>query len=196
MMSFPEGYRPARLDDVVAMTELVNMAGEGLPEYLWSGMAAEGQSPWLVGQGRAAREEGGFSYRNTVVCEISGCVVASLVGYPLDDVSPPVDYSAIPEMFVPLQQLEDLASGTWYVNVLAVYPAFRGRGIGAALLSLAEVMAANTAKVGLSIIVADTNVGARRLYERQGYRELARRPMVKQAWSHPGNEWVLLVKSL
>ena len=196
MIRFPEGCRPARLGDVVAMTELVNMAGEGLPEYLWSSMAERGQSPWVVGQARAAREEGGFSYRNTVVCEVSGSVAASLVGYPLDDVSPPVDYSGVPDMFVPLQQLEDLVPGTWYVNVLAVYPAFRGRGIGAALLSLAEAMAVNTAKAGLSIIVADTNVGARRLYERQGYRELARRPMVKQGWSHPGSEWVLLVKSL
>ena len=32
-------------------------------------------------------------------------------------------------MFVPLQELENLAPGTWYVNVLAVRPEFRGLGL-------------------------------------------------------------------
>jgi hypothetical protein len=46
----------------------------------------------------------------------------------------------------------------------------------------------------LSVIVSDANVGARRLYERSGYREIARRPMVKEGWDNAGREWVLLVK--
>ena len=39
-------------------------------------------------------------------------------------------------MFVPLQELENLAPGTWYVNVLAVHPPFRGLGLGTKLLGL------------------------------------------------------------
>ena len=34
----------------------------------------------------------------------------------------------------------------------------------------------------------------RRLYERCGYREVARRPMVKERWQHPGTHYVLLAK--
>jgi hypothetical protein len=41
---------------------------------------------------------------------------------------------------------------------------------------------------------ADANAGARRLYERCGYRERASRAMVKEKWQHPGTDWVLLVK--
>jgi hypothetical protein len=48
----------------------------------------------------------------------------------------------------------------------------------------------------MSIIVADTNTGARRLYERCGYREVARRRMVKDGWQHPGSDFVLLTKRL
>jgi hypothetical protein len=48
----------------------------------------------------------------------------------------------------------------------------------------------------MSIIVADTNTGARKLYERSGYREVARRRMVKEDWQHPGIDWVLLTKQL
>ena len=195
-VNLPAGYRPANLDDAFAMAELVNMAGEGLPLYLWANMAVEGQSPWEVGQERARRESGAFSYRNTVVREESGRAVASLVGYPLDDDPTPADYSDMPPMFVPLQQLEDMAPGTWYVNVLATYPEFRGRGHGSDLLSIAEMMAIELSKRGLSIIVADTNTGARRLYERHGYDEIARRAMVKEDWDHPGTHWVLLLKAL
>jgi hypothetical protein len=59
--------RPATPDDASPMAELVNIAGEGLPLYLWSKMASPGQDPWEVGRARAQRETGGFSYRTTVV---------------------------------------------------------------------------------------------------------------------------------
>jgi len=188
--------RPARREDTPVLAELVNMAGEGLPLHAWSRMAEAGQSPWQVGHERALREEGAFSYRNAVVREADGRVVACLVGYALEDDPNPSDYSEIPPMFVPLQELEDLAPGTWYVNVLATLPAFRGRGIGGELLSIAERVAAGLGMRGLSIIVADSNVGARRLYERHGYVERARRRMVKEDWESAGKEWVLLVKAL
>jgi ribosomal protein S18 acetylase RimI-like enzyme len=194
MLELPEACRRARVDDALAMTELVNMAGEGLPFYLWSQLASGSQSAWDIGQERARRDYGGFSFRNTVVRAESGKVVAALIGYPLDDTPEPVDYSSLPSLFVPLQELEDMAPGTWYVNVLATYPQFRGKGYGSELLGIAESIARDTDKHGLSIIVADTNKAARRLYERAGYREKARRPLVKEQFQHPGKNWVLLVK--
>jgi ribosomal protein S18 acetylase RimI-like enzyme len=194
MVDLSPPHRPARPTDAVAIAELVNMAGEGLPLYLWTDLAAPGQSPWELGQERARRESGAFSYRNTIVREEAGEVVAALIGYPLDDEPAPVDYAGMPPMFMPLQQLEDLAPGTWYVNVLATYPRYRGRGYGAELLAIAGNIASDTGKRGLSIIVADANAGARRLYQRCGYRELARRAMVKAQWQHPGTNWALLVK--
>jgi hypothetical protein len=51
-------------------------------------------------------------------------------------------------------------------------------------------------KNGMSVIVADNNVGARRLYERVGYRQIADRSMVKERWESPGSKWVLLTKAL
>jgi ribosomal protein S18 acetylase RimI-like enzyme len=89
-------------------------------------------------------------------------------------------------MFVPLQELENLAPGTWYVNVLAAYPEMRGQGLGTALLALADKLAADTDRRGLSLIVSDANTGARRLYERTGYREAGRRTKVKEDWRNPG----------
>ena len=121
MIRLEAPFRHATPQDAAALAELVNLAGEGLPLYLWGQMAEPGESPWEVGRGRALREAGSFSYRNAVVAEADGRVVAGLVGYPLPDAPEPIDYDRMPALFVPLQELENLAPRTWYVNVLATY---------------------------------------------------------------------------
>jgi ribosomal protein S18 acetylase RimI-like enzyme len=190
--------RPARPADAAALAELVDMAGEGLPLYLWTKMAKPGEDPWAVGRQRAERDSGSFSYRNATILESGGResggeVAGCLIGYPLPDAPEPIDHGSMPAMFVPLQELENLAPGTWYVNVLATYPRFRGQGYGTKLLSIAEETASAAGRNGLSIIVADSNAGARRLYERCGYRTIAERPMVKDGWQSSGENWLLLV---
>ena len=124
------------------MADFVHFASEGLALYLWTKMAGPGGDPWSIGRERASRGTGGFSYRNTIVVEQDGQVVAGLIGYALPDHSEPID-DAMPAMFVPLQELENLAPGTWYVNVLAAYPEHRGRGYGGALLAVADRLAAD-----------------------------------------------------
>ncbi len=186
-------FRRATPADAHALTELVNFASEGLAHYAWSKVAGAGGDPWAVGRERVARGAGSFSYRNAVVADEGGTISASLVGYPLPDRPEPIP-DTMPAMFVPLQELENLAPGTWYVNVLAAYPAQRSQGRGSALLGVAERLAADCGCRGLSIIVSDTNAGARRLYERHGYREAARRTKLKEDWDNAGKEWVLLTK--
>jgi len=193
-MKLRSPFRAAAPADAPALADLVEMASEGLASYLWSKMAEPGEDVWEVGRRRAQRDEGSFSYRNAIVLEDAGRVVAGLVGYPLPDEPTPIDYDAMPPMFVPLQELENLAPRTWYVNVLAAYPAERGKGHGTRLLGMADELAAETGCDGLSLIVSDSNFGARRLYERCGYREVAARPMVKEGWKNPGANWVLLTK--
>jgi GNAT superfamily N-acetyltransferase len=188
-------FRRATPADATAMADLVHFASEGLAHYLWTKMAGPRGDPWAIGRERAGRGTGGFSYRNTILLEAGSRTAAGLIGYPLADAAEPIP-ADMPAMFVPLQELENLAPGTWYVNVLAAYPDERGKGHGTALLAVADRLAADAGKRGLSIIVSDTNTGARRLYERCGYREVARRRMVKEDWEHPGTDWVLLTKLL
>ena len=190
-------HRAATLDDAAALAVLVNMAGEGMPEYLWGKMAQEsGESAWEIGEQRARRETGGFSYRNSVVREENGSVVAGLIAYALAAEPEPGRFDGMPPMFVPLQELEDMVPNTWYVNVLATLPEHRGRGFGGELLRVAEELARANACTGLSLIVADANHGARRLYARSGYEEVATRPMVKEDWDGSGEGWVLMKRAL
>ena len=122
MIELQPPYRPAVPKDSFAMAELVNMAGEGLPLYLWTEMAAPDETAWDIGQSRAKRESGALSYRNAVIQEGDNEMVACLIGYPLEDDRLHRSLAIL----VPLQELEDLAPGTWYVNVLATYPRHRG----------------------------------------------------------------------
>lgn len=48
----------------------------------------------------------------------------------------------------------------------------------------------------MSVIVANNNTGARRLYERHGYEVAATLACVKEAWETDTEHWVLLNRSL
>jgi ribosomal protein S18 acetylase RimI-like enzyme len=176
--------------DAAALAEFVNMAGEGMPLHVWRGMAQAGEDPWEIGRRRQAeRAEAGKVF----VIDEGGGAVAGLTGYPTAAVPEAIADDEVP-MFVPLIELENLAPSTWYVNVLATDPEHRGRGHGARLLALAESIARELGLAAMSIIVADRNTGARRLYERTGYVETARRAIVKGDWHCDSDAWVLLVK--
>jgi ribosomal protein S18 acetylase RimI-like enzyme len=191
VLALDRPFRPASTKDAGILAELVNHAGEGMPLYLWEKLAGPGETAWDVGRARSGREHGSFSYRNATMIEHQGEAAGCLIGYEIADA--PVAIAAdMPAMFRPLQELENLAPGTWYVNVLAVLPAFRDKGLGTELLGLAERTGRGLGKRGLSLIVSDANTGARRLYKRNGYRETATRPMVKEGWVNEGQDWLLL----
>lgn len=188
-------FRRATRDDAPVLAELVNYAGEGLPLYLWGKLAEPGETAWDVGRRRAARDEGSFSYRNATIIEHAGQPAGCLIGYVIPSQPEPVAADT-PAMFVPLQELENAVPATWYVNVLAVRPPFRGQGLGTALLGLADDTARSLSLGALSVIVSDANTGARRLYERCGYVERATRAMGKEGWENAGENWVLLIREL
>jgi ribosomal protein S18 acetylase RimI-like enzyme len=137
------------------------------------------------------RDAGGFSYRNAHIAEIGGAVAGLLLGYPLTGNEDP---SEAPPQVRALVELELEAPRHWYVNILAVYPEFRRRGIGGRLLGLADNIGAKDCPGGMAIIVASANDGARRLYERHGYRFAGRRPAPAYPGGRGSSEWLLLTK--
>ena len=180
--------RPGRKTDARHLAVLVNYAGDGLPHYFWT-KAADGGFAWTIGEQRAMREHGSYSYRNALIAELNGEVVGMIIFYPIAEKASAEAYAEMSPIIVPLQELEDMAVGTTYVNVLAVYPAHRGKGIGSRLLD----HAANTC-AEMSIIVTDINVGARKLYERKGFVAKAERPIIKEDWDGRGETFILMTK--
>jgi GNAT superfamily N-acetyltransferase len=185
--------RPARREDADVLARLTDMAGHGLPIHLWAEAAADDETPLEVGRRRIEREEGNFSYRNAWVIEDGGTVAAGLIGYRQPEPYSLDSLETFPLVIQPLVRLEAYAPGSWYVNVLAVLPEQRGKGLGSLLLADAERRAHEVGARSLSLIVASENPSALRLYEHVGYRPLERRPVVGFPGFH-GGDWVLMTK--
>ncbi|MCK0168033.1 GNAT family N-acetyltransferase [Jannaschia sp. S6380] len=178
--------RPAVRRDASLIARLADMAGEGLPLHLWAGMAAPDQDPWDVGRARAARGEGAFSWRNTTVATWRGAAAGMVIDYPLVAVDPPGH--DVPALLRPLCELEEVATDTHYINVLAVEPQARRRGVARSLIA----HVAGQARVPLTLIVASGNLGARAFYAAEGFGEVARRPMGPGGPPDLTGDWILL----
>src|SRR5690606_2771204 len=121
-------------------------------------------------------------------------VAGMLVGYRQPDEMAAEDSSDADPIFVPLMELEAAAPGTWYINVLAVFSTWRGRGVGGLLMQRAAELGAETRARGLSLIAADDNENALRFYRRHGFSVRAERPLVPFPGGPAGGNWLLMVK--
>jgi ribosomal protein S18 acetylase RimI-like enzyme len=184
--------RKAQTSDTEHLVRFVNMASDNLSLHFWKRSVGPEGDPWAYGRERAARDAGNFSYSNAWLAEVDGEVAACLLGYPADDPAPIAPET--PPIFVPLLELEALAPGSWYLNVLATYEGHRGKGLGSALLAQAEDIARSGGHKSISLIAEDTHLDALRLYRAKGYQEVARRPVVKGDWQVDASEWILFVK--
>lgn len=179
--------RPATVEDAGHMVDLVDIAGHGLPMATWAGIAGSMDAARALGMDRARRKTGGFSWTHARLAEVSGQVAGMVMAYPLPD--DPVPLDDIPPLARPLQELENLCPGRVYVNAVAVYPQWRGQGIGTALLGHASLN-------GPCCLIAGAGNGAAlSVYARAGFAEVARRVAVGDAiWSPPWAEWVLMCR--
>ena len=116
-----------------------------------------------------------------------------MIGYPLPTTAEPAG-PEVPDAFVAIEELANLVPGYWYINVVAMMPKARGKGLGAALLNEAEAQARSSGCPGLALVVAATNVGAIRAYARAGYREVARRPFELGEFGMEPTEALLMTK--
>ncbi len=187
--------RKAEASDAAHLVRFINMAADDLPMHFWRKSVGPEGDAIAYGMERAARATGSFSYSNAWLAETGSEVAACLLGYPAEDEPAPIAPDTTP-VFVPLLELEALAPGSWYLNVLATYESFRGRGCGSALLAKAEDITRAGGRRVISLITADTHHEAQRLYAAKGYTEIARRPVVKGDWQVDATEWILMTKTL
>lgn len=182
--------RPARKSDAADIARLANIAGSGLPLYFWTALTPPEADPWMTGVARVRDEQTAVSYTNTVIADIDGDVAGIMIGYdiPLDPEPVPDDANPV---IRPIWELENLATETRYIYVLAVDERYRRRGIAESLMAKAEKQAG---KNGMSLVVSDGNPAARKLYEKCGYRVSASAPVIKGGWHHDGENWLLMCK--
>ena len=190
----PLTLRRAAVDDARAVAQLMAIAGDGIPTWLWSRAAKTGQDPLFVGTERAARPDANFSFRNAVLAERAGQTAGMMLGYRLAEPTPEAiaGLGDLPDLLRPLVELELEAPDSFYVNALAVFDGYRDNGIGTRLLQAAAGRATALGCPRLSLLVFSQNLGAVRLFERNGYRAVASRPVAAHP-CHPYDDRILLM---
>lgn len=78
------------------------------------------------------------------------------------------------------------------LNAISVLPGLHGRGIGALLLDHAEDLARDEEAVSMTLMTADTNARARRLFTGRGYARLF---TLDEAYAH-GQRGIVMTKVL
>ena len=190
-------FRPARESDASDLACLLDIASRGLSLWLWSTSRERGQSAIEVGRDRIRTNTAiPVYYTNFTIAEIGGAVAGAFVGRLIPAQYHRGDGTDLLEAFAPYVELEAIAAGSWDLFVVAVYPEFRGHGLGSEILSHAEKIAGESGASRMSIIVEDANAGALRLYLRHGFAEWARRPYVPFPGSMDKGDWVLLGKGM
>ena len=144
-----------------------------------------------VGARRYAGEDSAFSYKNCLLAEIDGSVVGFLVAFPMH--VDPAEIESDP-VLAPYSKLEQ--DNSYYICGMAMFPEHRGKGIGTRLLDHAKRDAQARGYNKLSLIVFEQNVGAKRLYIRQGFHELGRAAVYPHPLLHYDGDALLMVKEI
>jgi ribosomal protein S18 acetylase RimI-like enzyme len=190
-------FRQARESDALDLACLIDSASRGLALWLWSTLRSPGQSAIEVGRHRIRTVAASpHYYQAFTVAEIDGAIAGVLTGRLLPIPYKRGDSADLPDAFAPVLELEALAAGSWYLNVISVHPEFRGRGVGSALLSKAEEIARLAEALQMSLIVEEANAGALKLYMRYGFGEWTRRRYVPFPGSMDEGDWILLRKEM
>lgn len=171
--------RRAEAGDCRRIAELFRMSSGGVADYVWGGLDHPGLAPIEIGELRYRREGTAFSYMNCQVAERGGHVIGMIHTFPIAPSQASEGEDKVDPILRPYHDLE--IPGSLYIAGVAFYPDFRGRGLGSRMLQVARNQARRAALDSLSLLVFEQNAEAVALYERHGFREVDRRPVVQHA---------------
>jgi len=185
--------RPAEPRDALDVAAIVDIAGHGIDLAEWISRA-DGDRSTLVTVRDMVRNDRTWPYHHSraQLIEIDGEVAGGVVGSLVEEAFSAEDEFS--DHIRPLVTLENQAIGFWSILAIALYPEFRGRGLGAILLDQAEKLARSCGALGLSLAVEDNNEPALRVYGKAGFREEARLPWIPYGGRSGPDHWLMLVR--
>lgn len=178
-------YRPGEKKDCAKLAELINIASDGVVEYLFHGLVT-GMTPVQVIAHNHENDNYPHSYKSAIVATHKNNIVGMALSYPS------FYHKITDEMrsFFPSDRLEHFSSfyssrveNTWFLDALCVIESYRRRGIGQKLISLTKEKAIENGYNALSLIVFADNTLAIPVYERTGFE-------VVQKVELRGNEFI------
>lgn len=186
--------RAARREDSRKIAELFSISSDGVADYMWSTLAEPGEDILDVGERRYSRDNTQFSYQNCTIAELDGEVVGMIAAFPMETEESNYPEKDVDPVLAPYAKLEE--PNSYYIAGMAVFPEYRGNGIGSKFLEIAERQAKDVGLNRVNLIVFEGNSGAKRLYERHGYHEIAREKVAPDELIHYEGYALLMVKDI
>jgi len=164
-------YRTGQIDDCPRLAQFVEIASDGVVEFLFHDLIP-GQSPVRIVAQNLSADRDHYTFRDTIVAQSEQKVIGMSLAYPshFHRIS-----SGMREFFPPdrLKHVENIftseVKNSLYLDTLGVDPDFRGKGVGSQLISLTQNKAVEHGMNALSLIVLADNTGAQKLYRRHGF---------------------------
>ena len=193
--------RNGAASDAEDLARLAMMAGHGLLDIFYGGLIPGKSTLEIVAERRILWPGGFCEARNWRVIEDAGHhLLGGLNSFPHD-----LFASASPDPLLSadrlataasLTELEAAATGTYYVNMIAVLPERRRAGAGAALMAEAERLARLNGFRRIMLSTYEANVRLVNFYRGQGFhihatKAIAPHPLL----DHNGN-WALMARDL
>lgn len=190
-------FRKARQADSTDLTLCMDAAARGLSAWGWSNFSHKGQSAFEFGRERIRTDESSKLYfKNWVVCELNNNLIGAFLGFTVDDPYPEIDFDNLPKYFHPIIELERCASGSWLLQAISILPEFRGKGYAIHILREVEADAKQSGVKQIALQVESENEVAFGFYQRNGYREIERRPSIPFPGSKDSGDYILMCKEL
>ena len=144
--------RAAKPDDALPCARLFIMAGHGIGDAIYRDLIPGVATEEIIADRRIRPKGRSASYTNWWVAEDRNHnIVGGILAYPLDEGGRSAPEVLLTEerlkVLAPMIELDAGAAGTFYINDVAVFPAYRHSGIGRKLIELAF---SEAKKAGLS----------------------------------------------
>jgi ribosomal protein S18 acetylase RimI-like enzyme len=193
--------RRATPGDALVCARLLSIAAHGMAEAVYAGLVPGQTTEEVIAERRIRAEGRASSSRNWWVAEdASGAIAGGLNAYPLDGELRPVRDDHLPAeragLLRPVVELEAEAPGTFFVNVLAVFPEYRHAGLARRLIALAEREAQGAGLRALSLTTFEQDTRLVGYYRRLGFAAVAARPLVPHARLEVAGNFILMLKPI
>lgn len=193
--------RDATPADALALAELTIMAGHGLHEVFYAGLIPGNSTAEIIADRRILRS-GNFSSHALwrVAASAQGEILGALNSFPQEifgqSLADPLLTPTRTKIADAITELEMSATGTYYINILAVFPECRGSGVGEALMAEADRLARRDEFNRLTLCTFEADNRTVAFYQRQGFKIIDTRPIVPHpGLEHSGN-WALMARDL
>ena len=133
-------YRPAEVADCAKIAELINVASDGVVEYLFHDLIPK-MTPVQIMAYNLGKDNYPYSYKSVIVAADGPNVVGMALSYPSSY------HKITDEMigFFPNERLEHLSDfysshvpDSWFLDAIGVDKTYRRKGIGARLIDLTK----------------------------------------------------------